>query len=51
MKTVNKILLVLAVLLIIAAVIATYTIETESVEVLDEYTTILEKTQTVPFIR
>ena len=43
MKTVNKILLVLAVLLIIAAVIATYTIETESVEVLDEYTTILGK--------
>ena len=43
MKTVNKILLVLAVLLIIAAVIATYTIETKRVEVLDEYTTILGK--------
>ena len=43
MKTLNKILLVLSVLLIIAAVIATYTIETESVEILDEYTTILGK--------
>lgn len=43
MKTLNKILLVLSVLLIIAAVIATYTIEKESVEILDEYTTILGK--------